>query len=287
MKIFLSWSGTLSHTVAEAFEAWLPNVIQECDGAFISTEIEKGAPWFSTISAALEDSKLGITFITQENQLNPWLYFESGAIFSKVGNKQVCPVLIDLSKAQYKGPLSNLQLTDLSTDGDLWKLVLAVNGQADAPIRETLLQQSFERTSSDFLNQVTHAISELAIETELTHPRSLDDKVDEILLQVRSLARPRVAKDNRLNYSSRQVRAHEAAQFMRKAMADSEQSVDVLVNSKGGVRVFVQNDVDFASAERFISDLKRLGLYDGVSLLAVSQEDLLPSAEETDEPDNV
>src|SRR5687768_12797705 len=113
MEVFLSWSNSLSHGVAKVFGQWLPTVIQECSEPFISSETAKGEPWFEKITTNLDTTDIGIVFITEENMNASWLNFEAGAMLHKFGRSGICPLLVGLKKADYSGPMKNLQLTEI------------------------------------------------------------------------------------------------------------------------------------------------------------------------------
>ena len=67
MKVFLSWSGEVSHKVAIVFRDWLPSVIQAIEPYVSSEDIDKGARWSTDIAEELENSTFGILCVTKEN----------------------------------------------------------------------------------------------------------------------------------------------------------------------------------------------------------------------------
>lgn len=184
MEVFLSWSKTLSHEVAKYFAEWLPGVIQECSDPFISSDTAKGEPWFETITTNLQTTDIGIVFITSANMDASWLNFESGAMLNKFGKSGVCPVLIDLKKEDYAGPMKNLQLTEIGDKEDMRLLLRTINDRCAKPLGESLLTRAFEQSWVDLVDTVSDACEKQG-EEQPTSVRSLEDKVDEILLLVR------------------------------------------------------------------------------------------------------
>ena len=80
MKVFLSWSGDLSHRIACEFRDWLPCVLQYAKPYVSSQDIDKGARWTTDIAKELHESAYGILCITRENIEAPWINFEAGAL---------------------------------------------------------------------------------------------------------------------------------------------------------------------------------------------------------------
>lgn len=161
-------------------------VIQECSDPFLSSNTDKGDPWFSTIDEALKTAKVGLVFITAENQNEPWLNFESGALITRLGDRRLCPVLVGLSKSDYAGPMKNLQLTDLSDKDDMMALLTTINSECDRPLGESVLRATFDREWPDLDAAVIKAREE-DTSGMTTPPRGLDEKVDEVLEIVRTL----------------------------------------------------------------------------------------------------
>ena len=91
MKVFISWSGAISHQVALVLREWLPSVIQAVEPYVSSEDIDKGARWTTDISKELEASQYGILCVTPENIEAPWLNFEAGALSKTIDKSRVCP----------------------------------------------------------------------------------------------------------------------------------------------------------------------------------------------------
>lgn len=111
MKVFLSWSGDRSKKVAELLDEWLQCTIQTCQPWLSSRSIDRGALWFSEITAELADTTVGIICLTSENKESPWILFESGALAKGLNSSRVCTFLIDLEPADLGNPLAQFNHT--------------------------------------------------------------------------------------------------------------------------------------------------------------------------------
>lgn len=117
MKVFISWSGARSKNVAEILRSWVPKVLQAVRPWMSDEDISTGTRWSAEIASELEISKAGIVCITPENQHNPWLMFEAGALSKTLTETFVCPYLFDLSPSQLSGPISQFQATLATKEG--------------------------------------------------------------------------------------------------------------------------------------------------------------------------
>ena len=93
MKVFLGWSGEVSHDVALALHSWLPRVIQVVRPYVSSEDIAQGARWSAAIAAELGTSNFGIICVTKENVNSPWINFEAGALSREIDKSRVSPFL--------------------------------------------------------------------------------------------------------------------------------------------------------------------------------------------------
>jgi hypothetical protein len=71
MKVFISWSGEMSHKVANVLRDWLPYVIQAVDPFVSSGDINKGERWGDVLAEELEDTEFGIICLTPYNVKAP------------------------------------------------------------------------------------------------------------------------------------------------------------------------------------------------------------------------
>jgi hypothetical protein len=144
VKVFLSWSGTLSKDIAEATRKWLPGVLQFVKPYFTPDDVEKGARWDSDISKELETSNIGVIFLTKENLYKPWILFEAGALSKKLEKAKVCTALFGVEPADIEGPLVSFQHTKFEKI-DFKKLLTSINKEAgDLKLDQSILDEVFE-----------------------------------------------------------------------------------------------------------------------------------------------
>src|SRR5438045_3381691 len=80
MRIFISWSGSMSHKIALALRAWIPLVIQSVEVWVSSEDIQKGQWWATQLAGQLSTCQFGIVCLTPDNLQAEWLHFEAGAL---------------------------------------------------------------------------------------------------------------------------------------------------------------------------------------------------------------
>lgn len=146
-NIVLSWSGTRSGAVAEAFREWLPTAVQAAKPWMSETDISKGDEWQGALGEQLEACRIGIVFLTPQNLESRWLHYEAGALSkTKRQGGKVSSILLDGLRASGVGqPLSIFQNTQ-PTESDLKKLILSL-GQVIAPdVSKETLTATFKST---------------------------------------------------------------------------------------------------------------------------------------------
>jgi hypothetical protein len=146
MKVFISWSKDKSKLTAEAFNKWLPKVIQAIE-PWISPDIEKGKRWSPEINENLENSKIGIFCLNQENLNEPWILFEAGAM-AKTKDAHVCTFLLDISPTDVQQPLGQFQHTKYEKE-DIKKLVYTINTALEKcnekALKKEVLDEAFDK----------------------------------------------------------------------------------------------------------------------------------------------
>lgn len=130
MKLFISWSGPTSQSIANELRTWFPLILPSVRPFITTTDVQKGAEWQGVIRGELEQSNYGIVILTNANLQSQWLAFEAGALSKHLAGR-VATVLFDVKHNDVKPPLSMFQGTIFEKD-DFYKLVCNVN-RAVAP----------------------------------------------------------------------------------------------------------------------------------------------------------
>lgn len=143
MDVFISWSGERSRAFAEALRGWLPQLINAVQPWLSSTDIDAGARWGVDVANRLAAAKVGIICLTPGNVHADWILFEAGALSKTLTGTHVCPLLIDLTPADIKGPLAQFQAKVANRDG-IRELVETINGALAQPRSPMELAEAFE-----------------------------------------------------------------------------------------------------------------------------------------------
>jgi hypothetical protein len=188
VKVFISWSKPRSKMLAELLRDWLPEVIQQVQPWISSADIDKGQRWANEVSSKLSALDQGLLCLTPENQHEPWLNFEAGALAKAVDESRVRPVLLDLKPANLTGPIAQFQAAVASDRDDMWRVVHSLNQASQTPLESHRLERAFERLWRDFSEKVEE-IRSASAETTTAIERPRDDILAEVLERVREIQR--------------------------------------------------------------------------------------------------
>lgn len=159
MRVFASWSGERSRTVAQGLRSFLQDVLPDVE-VFISENINPGEAWAQRLGTELENSSFGVLCLTEENFQAPWLLFEAGAISKKFGAARVAPYLVDeLPAAAERSPLAQFQHVRADRNGTL-RLAKSINELREKPQPSDRLERSFDRWWPDLEGTLNSLLAE-------------------------------------------------------------------------------------------------------------------------------
>lgn len=186
MKIFISWSGDQAKSVAEFLREWLPTVLAGSVTPFVSSQdIAKGERGLNVISSELETVNYGIVVLTKSNHGAPWVNFEAGAIAKSLGEGRVSTVLVDVTRADITGPLSQFQDTVLGEKSDVKKLLddmaVAAGGGVPQATRDVMFESMWPK--------LEEAVKAASGGVDPTTERGEKDILEEVLDLVRTVQR--------------------------------------------------------------------------------------------------
>jgi hypothetical protein len=193
VKLFVSWSGTKSRSVAELLRGWLPLVLQDLTVWVSSQDISTGTRWADSVNKSLEEHNFGISVLTAENLVAPWVLFEAGSLAKSVGASRVIPILCGIDSIEMPNhPLRQFQYIKAPQRTELYKLVEALNQHGDAPLTEDRLKRTFEKWYPDFLQGYESMDwSSAAADTtvEPFGPGQLSEVLETVMTELRDLKR--------------------------------------------------------------------------------------------------
>ena len=185
MRVFISWSGELSQSIAKELSEWLPSIIQSVEVFYSPEDIKKGENWDSRLTNELQNSKYGIVCLTQENVSAPWIHFEAGAL-SKTLDARVSALMVNVVTSDIQGPLSRFQATKLERD-DFYQLLVSINEVSDSPINEKVLQKSFDAIWDKMYDNISEIIKQKASRGEKNTQQNKEENsiLEEVLQLIR------------------------------------------------------------------------------------------------------
>ena len=229
MKVFISWSGQVSKSIAIIFREWLPAIIQSVTPYMSSEDIDKGARWSSDLAKELEDTNYGIICVTKENCLAPWLHYEAGALSKTINRSYVSPFLYNIKPSEIDGPLLQFQSTIFQKE-DIYKLLKSINrscGESalDEKRLEKLFELTYPRIESDLKSIVQQSDSQIDISPKTN---TSNDAIEEILeisrinqILIKDLDRS-TTKDILLSREMNYEELRYCSQEIRRAIKDME-----------------------------------------------------------------
>lgn len=228
MKIFISWSGTISQRVAMNLREWLPLVVPGVKPYVSGEDIEKGARWATDIGSELEASAYGVLCVTEHNQNAPWILFEAGALSKKLESSRVSPLVIGMRPAQLdrNSPLLQFQATEF-TRQDVWKLVQSINRSAGVQQDTAILEKQFTAWWPQLEKDIKTAVDELSSE-EHSVGRPAGTRAEEMLEELLALAREQQRRTASARSDERPMTPQSILQDIQQMCTRIEQSVDDL-----------------------------------------------------------
>lgn len=187
MRVFLSWSKRRSKAVAEAWHAFLPDVLQVVKTFLSSADLEAGVRWTADLADALGDMDHGIIIVTPENREEPWIHFEAGALSKKPGKSKVVPFLYDVDGSQIHASLAQFNYRPFTREG-VFQIVTSINNDlGEFTLDPGRLQRAFDKHYPDFESKLK-AIPPLTEDEQkdVKPDRKLEDMVAEILQLART-----------------------------------------------------------------------------------------------------
>lgn len=184
MRIFISWSGERSRSLALALRGWLPLVLYYVKPWLSEADIEAGERWAQSVAQKLSDTQFGIVCVTPENVSAPWILFEAGALAKSLeASSKLIPLLLGLEFSDVSGPLTQFQAKKFTRIG-MEEVVDSIQSSAETPVPKANADQLFAALWPKLEAELAE------ISDEVSTPRNLRPQaevLEELVASVRTL----------------------------------------------------------------------------------------------------
>lgn len=210
MKVFISWSGTRSQSVAQSLKDWMPLVLHYVEPWLSEADVAAGERWAQALAKELESCNFGIICVTRENVASPWVLFEAGSLAKSLQGSKVIPLLLDLEFSEIGGPLAQFQAKKLDMDG-VNEVLHSLNQAAQHPVPEARAKQLFDALWPQFNSQIATIPKQPASAKPI---RPHQEVLEELVSGVRSLeSRFKALEETVNNDSARRLRPRRFRRF--------------------------------------------------------------------------
>lgn len=203
VKLFISWSGERSRSLAAAVSDYFPRIIHALKPFLSDRDLEKGSLWPEDIARELRGADAGIICLTAENIHSDWLLFEAGALSKPAGQAEarpavLCTYLLGLAPNDVPPPLGLFQATR-AEEKDTFKLLSTLNRKLETEaLRDDILKEQF----ATYWPKLEDAIGRIP-KSEVPPPvRGEADMMQEMLGMLRGMTQtPSILRASRLGES--------------------------------------------------------------------------------------
>jgi hypothetical protein len=258
MKVFISWSGNQSKTVAEHFRQWLPAVLQAVQPYFTPDDITKGTRWNTEITQELEESSIGLLFMTSENLESKWLMFEAGALSKNLDKSKVIPILLGIETTDIEGPLVQFQSARFDKL-DIKRVLKSINSElGDQALTDEVLDSVFEMWWPK-LEEKCKTVLTSSKPSRSEKIRSERDLLEEVLATTRSIAKSSTMSGRRIQPRAGKDLVNRFRELIQMCINDDASlNILTLISSMEPPTMHILRSINPESAETFGSVIQAL-----------------------------
>ncbi|WP_439572592.1 toll/interleukin-1 receptor domain-containing protein [Phreatobacter sp.] len=183
MKVFISWSGERSESLAKSLRDWLKLVLYYVEPWVSQSDIQAGERWSVEVAKELEGSNFGIICITKENMNAPWILFEAGALAKSMQEGRVIPLLLDIDFKDISGPLAQFQAKKADSNG-INEIINSINKSSPSPVPDAQLEKLFWLARPE-IDAAINAIPKVNSPAKMVRPQG--EILEELVSGIRSV----------------------------------------------------------------------------------------------------